>query len=178
MNPTVKTILFWVFLLVTAVLLYNIFTTRSSGNVTMLNFSTFLEEVNNKNVRRATIVDSEVTGELVSGGSFKTVIPADYPALYDKLQGVDVRIEHPGPNPWLAALTSWAPFLLIISFWIFFMTRMQRSGRRKTTPPEPAGGEANMVRLEPDVAKAFSNEKAVNEALRLVIQLKEIRGTA
>lgn len=34
----------------------------------------------------------------------------------------------------------------------------------------------NLVLLEPDVARAFSNERAVNEALRLVIQLTKIRG--
>jgi hypothetical protein len=34
----------------------------------------------------------------------------------------------------------------------------------------------NLVLLEPDVAQAFSNEQAVNETLRLVIQLTKIRG--
>jgi hypothetical protein len=34
----------------------------------------------------------------------------------------------------------------------------------------------NLVLLAPDVAKAFQTEEAVNEALRLVIQLKEIPG--
>jgi len=34
----------------------------------------------------------------------------------------------------------------------------------------------NLVLLDPDVARAFSNERAVNEALRLVIRLKKIRG--
>jgi len=177
MNPTIKTILFWVLLLLTAALLYNVFTTRSSGKETLLNFSKFLDEVNNKNVRKATIVDSEVTGELISGGTFKTVIPADYPALYDKLQGVDVLIEHPVPSPWLSAFISWAPFLFIIGFWVYFMRQMQRSGRRFKFRNEPGGGETNMVQLEPDVAKAFSNAQAVNDALRLVIQLTEIRGT-
>jgi hypothetical protein len=33
----------------------------------------------------------------------------------------------------------------------------------------------NLVLLEPDVAQAFSNEHAVNETLRLVIQLTKIR---
>jgi hypothetical protein len=32
----------------------------------------------------------------------------------------------------------------------------------------------NLVLLEPDVAKAFPNEKAVNEALRLVLKLTQI----
>jgi len=36
----------------------------------------------------------------------------------------------------------------------------------------------NLVLLDPDVAKAFPNEAAVNEALRLVIRLAEVqRGT-
>jgi hypothetical protein len=35
-----------------------------------------------------------------------------------------------------------------------------------------------VVQLDPDVAKAFPNARSVNEALRLVIQLKDIPGTA
>ena len=33
----------------------------------------------------------------------------------------------------------------------------------------------NLVLLEPEVAKAFPNEKAVNEALKLVIKLKQVQ---
>jgi len=32
----------------------------------------------------------------------------------------------------------------------------------------------NLVRLDPDVRKAFHDEKSVNEALRLVIELRKI----
>jgi hypothetical protein len=35
----------------------------------------------------------------------------------------------------------------------------------------------NLVLLEPDVAKAFPDQEAVNEALRLVIRLTEIAGS-
>ncbi|MGB8644764.1 MAG: hypothetical protein WCF84_05975 [Anaerolineae bacterium] len=35
----------------------------------------------------------------------------------------------------------------------------------------------NLVLLDPDVAKAFPTEKAVNEALRLVLQLTKIAET-
>jgi len=34
----------------------------------------------------------------------------------------------------------------------------------------------NLVLLDPDVRKAFRDERAVNEALRLVIELQKIRG--
>ena len=33
----------------------------------------------------------------------------------------------------------------------------------------------NLVLLEPEVRKAFASERAVNEALRLVIELRKIR---
>jgi hypothetical protein len=36
----------------------------------------------------------------------------------------------------------------------------------------------NLVLLEPEVAKAFPNEKAVNEALKLVMKLKQIQEEA
>ncbi|MCC6297991.1 MAG: hypothetical protein IT314_01745 [Anaerolineales bacterium] len=38
--------------------------------------------------------------------------------------------------------------------------------------------ETNLVLLEPDVAKAFPNEKAVNEALKLVMKLKKVQEEA
>ncbi|HEY5270715.1 MAG TPA: hypothetical protein VII97_10290 [Anaerolineales bacterium] len=36
----------------------------------------------------------------------------------------------------------------------------------------------NLVLLEPDIAKAFPNEKAVNDALRLVIKLNKVQDKA
>ncbi|MCC6498637.1 MAG: hypothetical protein IT313_00070 [Anaerolineales bacterium] len=36
----------------------------------------------------------------------------------------------------------------------------------------------NLVLLEPDVAKAFPNDNAVNEALKLVIKLKQVQEEA
>ena len=35
---------------------------------------------------------------------------------------------------------------------------------------------SNVVLLEPDVHRAFRNEKAVNDALRLVIELRKVGG--
>lgn len=178
MNPMAKTIAFWAAFFLTAILLYNVFLHPSIGSETEITFSSFLDEVNNKNVKSAKIVDSDLTGQLISGGNFKTVVPTDYPALYDKLQGVNVKIEHPTRNPWLDALSSWAPFIFIIGFWIYFMRRMQKSGAHKNrSTADSDRGNTNVVQLEPDVAKAFPNSQSVNEALRLVIQLKHIPGT-
>lgn len=45
--------------------------------------------------------------------------------------------------------------------------------RGKYAKPYHAG--TNLVLLDPDVRKAFRDERAVNEALRLVIELRKIR---
>lgn len=49
---------------------------------------------------------------------------------------------------------------------------LERGVRGKHVERYRAG--TNLVLLDPEVAKAFPNEKAVNEALRLVIQLTRI----
>lgn len=48
--------------------------------------------------------------------------------------------------------------------------------RGKYTARYRAG--TNLVLLEPEVAKAFPNERAVNEALKLVIKLKQVQENA
>src|SRR6185295_4890252 len=134
-----KTIAFWVALLVTAVLLYSVFAgNRNSGKETDLTFTQFMDQVKEKNVKDVKITvmpdgaGADITGSDLKGAAFKTIIPSDYPAVYDQLQaaGANVKIEHPNQSPWLGALISWAPFLFIIGFWIFFMRQMQSGGNK------------------------------------------------
>ncbi len=132
MNSTTKTILFWVALLLTAVLLYQVVQRTTTRAEAEFNFSRFMEEVERGAVREVTIADSQVTGELTSGEAFRTFIPMEYPELLSLLRERDVVIEGVPSNqsPWLTALLSWAPFLFIIGFWIFFMRQMQSGGNK------------------------------------------------
>jgi len=50
---------------------------------------------------------------------------------------------------------------------------LKGAGRGKYAERYQAG--TNLVLLDPDVRKAFRDERAVNEALRLVIELRKIR---
>ena len=132
MNSTAKTILFWILILATAVLLYQVVQHTSSGREQVFPFSRFLEEIDRNNVKEVTIADSDIRGHLGSGESFKTVMPMDYPELINMLRDKHVQItgEKPSQSPWLAALVSWAPFLFLIGFWIFFMRQMQSGGNK------------------------------------------------
>ncbi len=132
MNSTAKTILFWVALLLTAVLLYQVVQRTSTSREQPYAFSRFLQEVERGNVKDVIIADSDVKGTLSTGEHFRTVMPMEYPDLINMLREKQVTItgEKPSQNPWLAALVSWAPFLFLIGFWIFFMRQMQSGGNK------------------------------------------------
>ena len=132
MNSTTKTILFWAALLLTAVLLYQVVQRTTTGTEAEFNFTQFMEEVERGAVREVTISESEVRGELTSGEAFTTYIPMEYPELLNLLRDRNVIIQGEPTNqsPWLTALLSWAPFLFIIGFWIFFMRQMQSGGNK------------------------------------------------
>lgn len=51
------------------------------------------------------------------------------------------------------------------------LNQLQRGVRGKYAERYRQG--TNLVKLEPDIAKAFPNDKSVNDALRLLIELAE-----
>ncbi len=131
MNSTAKTLLFWVGLIVVAILLYQVVQRNQGAKEQETTFSTFMSEVEKANVKNIEITGNEVKGEYKSGGAFKTTVP-DYPDLIKILRekNVDIKVKEPSQSPWLAALISWAPFVLLIGFWIFFMRQMQSGGNK------------------------------------------------
>jgi cell division protease FtsH len=131
LNSTVKTLIFWVVLIVTAVLLWQVVRQTQTKSEQDRSFSEFMSEVEKSNVDNVEIMGSEVKGKLKDGSAFKTTIP-DYPDLIKTLmqKNISIKVKEPTQSPWLAALISWAPFVLLIGFWIFFMRQMQSGGNK------------------------------------------------
>ncbi|MEW5977206.1 MAG: ATP-dependent zinc metalloprotease FtsH [Acidobacteriota bacterium] len=131
MSSTVKTLLFWVVLIVTAVLLWQVVQRNQAQNEQAFAFSRFMDEVDKANVESVEMMGNEVKGKLKDGTTFKTIKP-DYPELVKVLRdrSVLIKVKEPSQSPWLAALISWAPFVLLIGFWIFFMRQMQSGGNK------------------------------------------------
>ena len=132
LNSTARTILFWVALLVTAVVLYQVVQATTSTAERDYTFTEFIDEVEKGNIARVTIADSTVRGETTGSEAFTTYIPIEDPDLLDLLREKNVAItgEPTNPNPWLTTLIGYAPFLLLIGFWIFFMRQMQSGGNK------------------------------------------------
>ena len=132
MNSTLKSLLFWMVLVVVGVLLWQ-FSANYQQRDSVISFSEFMEKVNGGQVASVTITGSEVTGVYKAANeTFKTYAPAQYDGLANKLidKGVSVTAKEPSASPWATIFYSWAPILLMIGFWIFLMRQMQSGGNK------------------------------------------------
>ena len=101
-----------------------------------VSYSDFVEQVRQNHVRAVRIQGEEITGEYVGGegadGQFKTYAPED-PDLIPFLREsqVVIEVEPPEKNSYLVQfLLSWAPVMLLIGLWVFFMRQMQSGGSK------------------------------------------------
>ena len=101
-----------------------------------ISYSDFVEEVRQSRVREIRIQGQEITGVYVGGegvdGQFKTYAPED-PELISFLRDsqVVIEVEPPEKNSYLVQfLLSWAPVMLLIGLWVFFMRQMQSGGSK------------------------------------------------
>ncbi|MGA2594157.1 MAG: ATP-dependent metallopeptidase FtsH/Yme1/Tma family protein, partial [Bryobacteraceae bacterium] len=133
MNSNIKTAIFWVVLICVAVLLWTVVRTGKRPSEEQIAFTDFVDQVKDKKIKEVTVAGNEVHG-LYQGGDrgLRTLIPSNYPAIYDLLQqnGVKVEIKDSNSNPWFSLLVQASPFILLLAFWIFMMRQMQSGGNK------------------------------------------------
>ena len=136
MSSTLKSLLFWMILVVVAILVWN-FSTTFQARHTVVTFSDFIEKVESGEVASVVITGNEIVGTLKNARSvqeeqFRTYAPPQYEGLANRLidRSVVVTAKEPANSPWTTLLYSWAPVLLIIGIWIFFMRQMQSGGNK------------------------------------------------
>ena len=86
MNSTLKSLLFWLVLVVAGVLIWN-FATRYDARDHSLSFSEFMAAVDAGSVQRVVITGQEITGTTKDAPNqqFKTYAPTQYEGLANKL---------------------------------------------------------------------------------------------
>jgi cell division protease FtsH len=128
----IKQVALWLVVIAVAIVVYNVFNTTTAPD-TEIKFSKFLDYVEGGQVATAKIVGSTIEGELVeSGQAFKTIAPEGYDEYVRLLRekGVSIEAEASQQSPYVTALLGWAPMLILIAVWIFFMRQMQGGGNR------------------------------------------------
>ena len=136
MNSTLKSLLFWMVLVVVGVLIWNFSTILTTKSENTLPFSQFLKAVEDNQITSVVMVGHEITGtQNTSNGTgtekFRTYAP-DYEGLANELhkKGITIQAKPETTSPWATLLYSWAPILLMIGFWIFIMRQMQSGGNK------------------------------------------------
>jgi cell division protease FtsH len=118
-------------LVVVGVLIWN-FSTNLQTRDRSVTFSEFISLVDAGQVEQVMISGNEIFGASKSGDRFRTYAPLQYEGLGNRLveRNVAVTAKEPTSSPWATLLFSWAPILLLIGFWIFFMRQMQSGGNK------------------------------------------------
>ena len=131
MNSNIRGSVFWVVLVVVVVLMWN-FSNQFQAGDDSVTFSEFVRMVDSGQVESVRITGNEVTGSDSTGNTFRTFVPPQYEGLVNRLVERDVAVtaEETAGSPWATLLYTWAPMLLIIGFWVFFMRQMQNGGNK------------------------------------------------
>jgi len=129
-NATLKTVLLWMSLLTVVVLAWHFAPLQKKDS--SWKFSEFIAQVEAGQVQEVTITGNEIKGHTTSREAFRTFAPIGYDKLVDTLlqKKVNFTILPDQSPPWVSALVSASPFILLIGFWIFFMRQMQSGGNK------------------------------------------------
>ena len=136
MNSTVKTALFWLLIIVSAFLLWQVVKSARDGQKDAeLNVSQFMTDVDQNNIQEIMVNGMEVRGKLRNNSLFHATVPANYftPEMLKALQGKGVgmgfRDRDSGSLP-LQLLGTWAPLILLGALWFFMIRQMQTGGNK------------------------------------------------
>ena len=134
MNSTVKTVVFWLVIVLSAFLLWQVVKTGGGGQKEKeVNFSQFMSDVNQGNVKEVTITGMEVRGKYRNDNSgFRTTVPNNYPDMIKALQekGVVMTFRDMSNGSWPTWLLNLAPLILLAALWFFMIRQMQTGGNK------------------------------------------------
>ena len=117
-----KNLIIWAVILV-AVFAVSTYLDGNNNSKNNINFSDFINKVENSQVSEVKIKGNDLNGTLKDGSTFYTYLPY-YPNLIEKLYEKGVAINSlpliSKSEKITAGLISWLPFLIMIGLWIFF----------------------------------------------------------
>jgi len=144
MNSVVKTVVFWMVIVVSATLLWQVVKTGSTAQAAPeISYSDFSARVASGQVSKVTIAGSVVRGSDAKGSSFRVIAPSNQAVMLDALQqhGVEIWFKETPGQGWPSWILNLAPLILLGALWFFMIRQMQRrrsvgEGPSSFTPPQ------------------------------------------
>ncbi len=134
MNSTVKTVVFWLVIVLSGVLLWQVVKGANSGAKERdITFSEFLSQVDQGNVSEVTIVGPEIRGKFKNDkASFHTTSVEGYPDMIKEMRdkGVNITVKNNQGGGWPTWLLNLAPFILLGALWFIMIRQMQTGGNK------------------------------------------------
>ncbi|KFX71830.1 ATP-dependent metalloprotease [Pseudomonas taeanensis MS-3] len=169
-----KNLILWLIIAAVLVTVMNNFSTPSESN--KLNYSEFIQQVQDGGVKRVTVDGFIISGVRADGSPFETVRPAiqDNGLIKDL---IDNNVEIVGKQPeqqsiWTQLLVASFPILVIIAVFMFFMRQMQGGAGGKGGPMSFGKSKARLL-SEDQVKTTFADVAGCDEAKEEVSELVE-----
>jgi cell division protease FtsH len=136
-NARIRTILFWLVVVVAASILWQV--VHGGGNkpqIPEISYSEFLAQVDAGNVTTVTILKDEVDGRYRNNASFRVIPPSNPESMLQTLRqkNVEIWFKNTAAGDWPAILVNLAPLALLAALW-FFMIR-QFKAKKVQEPPD------------------------------------------
>ena len=135
MNKFLRNVGVYLLIILVAITVIDHFSVDTS-NKQEINYTEFVKQVDDKNVAKVVMQNSNIKGTLKDSTEFTTITPG-YPNSDEELvktlrdNGVDIKAENPPETPWWTTLfSSLLPMLLLIGVWFFIMQQSQGGGSR------------------------------------------------
>jgi len=134
-NSTVKTIMFWVFILICLMLLWGVVQRGTSmGKDTEVPYSDLLDKIDAQQVQDVAIQGTDLHGHMKATPKeqFHTTIGQSTDTLITKLHAAKVNfsLKDPQSNLLLPILFNVGPFVLLGAIWFFMLRQMQSGGNK------------------------------------------------
>lgn len=128
MNSTVKTVVFWLVIGVSAFLLWQVVKAGpNEQHVPDISYSEFLSQVEAGSVRKVTISGNHVNGQYRDGRPFQVRTSTSQEGMIKVLleKNVEIWFKDGSETSWSGGLLNIAPLILLAALW-FFMIRQMR----------------------------------------------------
>lgn len=171
----VKNLVLWVVVAVVMMTAYQSF--NSNGVSDSTDYTTFVYDVSNSQVKEARFDANEITVTKNDGSKYMTVMPPlEDKKLLDDLLNKKVKIEGtPFEKRSLLSqiLISWFPMLFLVGVWIFFMRQMQGGGGKAMSFGKSRAKMLNQDQIKVTFADVAGCDEAKEEVGEVVDFLRE-----
>lgn len=167
-----KNLVLWLVIAAVLLTVFNNFSVDTAPQT--MNYSQFVQQVQNGQIRSVTIDGYTVTGEREDGSQFQTIRPAAQdPKLMDDLLANDVSVIGKKPEEqslWTRLLIASFPILIILAIFLFFMRQMQGGGGGKGGPMSFGKSKAKLL-TQDQIKTTFTDVAGCDEAKEEVEEL-------